>query len=56
MYLTTNVFQITDDAYEEDMEDDQELLRVEMALAQKELLEYERTVNNKRRRTYIIQN
>lgn len=49
-------FQITDDAYEEDMEDDQELLRVEMALAQKELLEYERTVNNKRRRTYIIHN
>lgn len=39
----------------EDMDDDHELLRVEMALAQKELL-YERTVNNKRRRTYIIQN
>lgn len=42
------------DNYEE-IEDDQELLRVEMALAQKELLEYERTVNNKRRRTYILQ-
>ncbi|KAJ8982437.1 hypothetical protein NQ317_007785 [Molorchus minor] len=27
-----------------------------MALAEKELLEYERTVNNKRRRTYIIHN
>ncbi|CAH1115010.1 unnamed protein product [Psylliodes chrysocephalus] len=38
-----------------EIEDDQELLRVEMALAQKELLEYERTVNNKRRRTYILQ-
>ncbi|KAJ8931797.1 hypothetical protein NQ314_015253 [Rhamnusium bicolor] len=46
--------QVSDSMYE-DMEDDQELLRVEMALAQKELLEYERTVNNKRRRTYIIQ-
>ncbi|CAH2006402.1 unnamed protein product [Acanthoscelides obtectus] len=39
----------------DDIEDDKELLRVEMALAQKELLEYERTVNNKRRRTYLIQ-
>ncbi|CAG9830065.1 unnamed protein product [Diabrotica balteata] len=42
------------DAYEE-IEDDQEMLRVEVALAQKELLEYERTLNNKRRRTYILQ-
>ncbi|XP_060530066.1 uncharacterized protein LOC132704199 isoform X2 [Cylas formicarius] len=41
--------------YEGDIEDDKELLRVEMALAQKELLAYERTINNKRRRTYIIQ-
>ncbi|KAK9892867.1 hypothetical protein WA026_022548 [Henosepilachna vigintioctopunctata] len=45
----------SEDGYE-DLEDDQEMLRVEMALAQKELLEYERTMNNKRRRTYIIQN
>ncbi|CAG9862195.1 unnamed protein product [Phyllotreta striolata] len=44
----------SDGAYEE-LEDDQELLRVEMALAQKELLAYERTVNNKRRRTFILQ-
>nr|CAH7718894.1 unnamed protein product [Callosobruchus chinensis] len=48
--------EISDDMYaSDDMEDDKELLRVEMALAQKELLEYERTVNNKRRRTYLIQ-
>ncbi|KAG5898149.1 hypothetical protein JTB14_034005 [Gonioctena quinquepunctata] len=46
--------EVSDGGYEE-MEDDQELLRVEMALAQKELLEYERTVNNKRRRMYILQ-
>ncbi|KAL3268288.1 hypothetical protein HHI36_007409 [Cryptolaemus montrouzieri] len=47
--------QVSEDGYE-DLEEDQEMLRVEMALAQKELLEYERTMNNKRRRTYIIQN
>ncbi|XP_030746127.1 uncharacterized protein LOC115874962 [Sitophilus oryzae] len=42
--------------YEDDMEGDKQLLRVEMALAQKELdLEYEKTINNKRRRTYIVQ-
>ncbi|KAJ8952136.1 hypothetical protein NQ318_018472 [Aromia moschata] len=46
--------EVSEEVYE-DMEEDQELLRVEMALAEKELLEYERTVNNKRRRTYIIQ-
>lgn len=39
-----------------DIEDDQDILRVEMALAQKELLEYERMVsNNKRRKIYVVQ-
>jgi hypothetical protein len=47
--------QVSDGVYE-DTEEDQEMLRVEMALAQKELMEYEKTVNNKRRRTYIVQN
>lgn len=47
------LIQVSDDIFEEEVEDEQELLRVEMALAQKELLEYERTLNNKRRRTYI---
>lgn len=37
-----------------DVEDDHEILRMEMALAQKELLEYGRS--NKRRKAYIIQN
>ncbi|XP_050305141.1 uncharacterized protein LOC126742534 isoform X2 [Anthonomus grandis grandis] len=35
-------------------EDDKKLLRVEMELAQKEL-DYERTLNNKRRKTYLLQ-
>lgn len=52
-FLTT---QVSDSLYEEDMDEDKELLRVEMALAEKELLAYEKTINNKRRRTYIIQN
>ncbi|KAJ3643734.1 hypothetical protein Zmor_026426 [Zophobas morio] len=47
--------EVSDGMYE-DIEEDQEMLRVEMALAQKELMEYEKTVNNKRRRTYIVQN
>ncbi|XP_045474595.1 uncharacterized protein LOC123680643 [Harmonia axyridis] len=47
--------QVSEDGYE-DLEDHQEMLRVEVALAQKELFEYERTINNKRRKTYIIQN
>ncbi|XP_044753514.1 uncharacterized protein LOC123312955 isoform X2 [Coccinella septempunctata] len=47
--------QVAEDGFE-DMEDHHEMLRVEVALAQKELLEYERTMNNKRRKTYIIQN
>ncbi|KAF7282128.1 hypothetical protein GWI33_003139 [Rhynchophorus ferrugineus] len=41
--------------YEDEIEEDKKLLRVQMALAQKELLEYEKTMNNKRRRTYIVQ-
>ncbi|XP_044269377.1 forkhead box protein P1 [Tribolium madens] len=45
----------SDEVYE-DIEEDQEMLRVEMALAQKELMEYEKPVNSKRRRTYIVQN
>ncbi|XP_066247872.1 uncharacterized protein jumu [Euwallacea similis] len=40
--------------YEDDLEEDKELLRAEMALAQKEL-EFERTASNKRRRTFICQ-
>lgn len=39
-----------------DMEEDKEILRVEMALAQKELLEYERNVSTKKRKLYVIQN
>ncbi|CAH1155993.1 unnamed protein product [Phaedon cochleariae] len=47
--------EVSEDIGYEEMEDEQELLRVEMALAQKELLQYERTINNKRRRTYLLQ-
>lgn len=39
-----------------DLEVDQEILRVEMALAQKELLQYERNAGNKRRKVYLLQN
>lgn len=39
-----------------DLEEDQEVLRVERALAQKELLHYERSVGNKRRKVYVLQN
>lgn len=39
-----------------DIEEDKEVLRVEMALAQKELLEYERSVpNNKKRKIFYFQ-
>lgn len=41
---------------EVDMEEDKEILRVEMALAQKELLEYERNISMKKRKLYLIQN
>lgn len=38
-----------------DMEDEQEILRMEMALAQKELLEYDdRAVTTKKRKTYYV--
>lgn len=42
-------------SYDDEFEEDKELLRVEMELARKELLEQERTISNKRRRTYILQ-
>lgn len=46
---------MTDSLYEEiDVEDEEEYLRVQMALAQKELLEYGKTVSIKRKRTYAI--
>ncbi|KAK4875015.1 hypothetical protein RN001_011437 [Aquatica leii] len=48
----------SDLVYDEmDIEDDKEVLRVEVALAQKELLEYGRCVaNNKKRKIYYLQN
>lgn len=54
---SSNIFllKVAEDGYE-DLEEHHEMLRVEVALAQKELLEYERTMNNKRRKTYIIKN
>lgn len=48
--------QIAEDSPYEDMEDQQELLRVEMALAQKELLEFDRSSKNKRRKIYLVNN
>lgn len=48
---------MADVVYDEmDLEEDQEILRVEMALAQKELLQYERNFANKRRKVYLLQN
>nr|XP_023012519.1 forkhead box protein J1.2-like [Leptinotarsa decemlineata] len=39
----------------DEMEVEQDFLRQQMALAQKDLLDQERSVSNKRRRTYILQ-
>ena len=48
--------QVAETMYD-DLSDDQELLRMEMALAQRELMEYERSVTNKRKKiAYVIHN
>lgn len=55
--IIVSFLQVHESMYDEiDMEEDQEILRMEVALAQKELLEYEDTIGTKKRRTYYIQN
>lgn len=46
---------VTDVVYDE-LEEDQEILRAEMVLAQKDLLQYERSLGNKRRKVYLLPN